>query len=314
MRKSIKIKMVDYGFQGYKPENELIYKVLSEKYDIVFSETPEYLISGGYGFDHLKYDCVKILSNSENCVSDFNLFDYAIGHDYLEFGDRYIRMPHYAAYPEYYTLAAPRQFTDEELLNRKFCSFVVSNANCDPIRDKFFHELSKYKRVDSGGRYLNNIGEPVADKLVFCRGYKFNIAFENSSVPGYTTEKIMQPMSVGSVPIYYGNPLVARDFNPASFVQVANEADIPRAIEEIVYLDTHDEAYLEKCRETCVVGDVNRHKELYASFLDHIIEQPLEEAKRLSAYGNQAQKRQLMISLLRARAILHKFDLRRFFR
>lgn len=83
--------------------------------------------------------------------------------------------------------------SDQELLNRKFCSFVVSNSQfSDPLRKRFFERLCKYKKVDSGGRYLNNIGGPVRDKLAFCRGYKFNIAFENSSVDGYTTEKIME--------------------------------------------------------------------------------------------------------------------------
>ena len=34
--------------------------------------------------------------------------------------------------------------------------------------------------------------------------YKFNICFENSSTPGYVTEKIIQSMYVNSIPIYWG--------------------------------------------------------------------------------------------------------------
>ena len=37
------------------------------------------------------------------------------------------------------------------------------------------------------------------------------IAFENSSFPGYTTEKIFEPMLEGSIPIYWGNPRVDED-------------------------------------------------------------------------------------------------------
>ena len=44
----------------------------------------------------------------------------------------------------------------------------------------------------------------------------FTIAFKNDSYPGYTTEKIYEPMYVNSLPIYSGNPLVYRDFNPAT--------------------------------------------------------------------------------------------------
>ena len=36
-----------------------------------------------------------------------------------------------------------------------------NNINSDPVRDLFFRQLSKYRKVDSGGRHLNNIGGPV---------------------------------------------------------------------------------------------------------------------------------------------------------
>ena len=71
----------------------------------------------------------------------------------------------------------------------------------------FFVKLSKYKQVDSGGRTLNNIGGPVEDKMEFIKDYRFVISFENAEYPGYTTEKIIQPMFVDSIPIYWGNPL-----------------------------------------------------------------------------------------------------------
>ena len=60
----------------------------------------------------------------------------------------------------------------------------------------FFQRLSRRKRVDSGGRAFNNIGGPIPAgspaKLDFLRAYKFNLAFENASLPGYTTEKIVE--------------------------------------------------------------------------------------------------------------------------
>ena len=59
---------------------------------------------------------------------------------------------------------------------RKFCSFVVSNADAKPIRQHFFEKLSDYKKVDSGGRFMNNVGGPVADKIDFHRQHKFVIA------------------------------------------------------------------------------------------------------------------------------------------
>lgn len=287
-RKRIKLGFAD-KWVGFKPEEDAYYKLLAKHYDIELSDSPDYLICCHTGHSHLKYDCVKILDEGENIVPDFNQYDYAVGFDHLDFGDRYLRVPLYVFFKGYRGLAnrqAPPP--DDVLLDRKFCSFVVSNGNMvDPIRDRFFRELSKYKRVDSGGRHLNNIGSPVPDKLDFCRGYKFNIAFENCDSPGYTTEKVMQPLSVFSVPIYWGNPLVERDFLPDCMVRVKDEDDIARAIEEIIRLDRDDAAYLARAKAPCLVTPPGEYERRLEAFLCHIIDQPLEQARRLNRYGFQ---------------------------
>ena len=78
--------------------------------------------------------------------------------------------------------------------------------------------MSSKEKVDSGGKFLNNVGGPVTDKLSFIKDYKFVISFENSSYPGYTTEKILEPMLVNSIPVYWGNPLVYNDFNYRTYI------------------------------------------------------------------------------------------------
>ena len=44
------------------------------------------------------------------------------------------------------------------------------------------------------------------EKLCIIRSYKFTLAIENSRSLGYVTEKLFQPLLVGSVPIYMGAP------------------------------------------------------------------------------------------------------------
>src|SRR3989475_11313963 len=92
----------------------------------------------------------------------------------------------------------------DEILAAKthFCSFIASNTRHPRTtrkRNDFFHRLSRYKKVDAGGRAFNNIGYRVPGgpwgKIEFLKRYKFNIAFENASLPGYTTEKIVEPMA-----------------------------------------------------------------------------------------------------------------------
>ena len=316
MRRKLNIDFVGFG-TATPLDERLIYRLIARSYEICRGGKPDYVVvQGASAAGHGRFDdCVKVLLNGENDAPDFNAFDYAIGFDHMAFGDRYLRCPLFAMYRGFDALVSRSNgMTDDELLNRKFCSFVVSNASfCDPIRRKFFERLSKYKKVDSGGRWLNNVGGPVKDKLEFCRGYKFNIAFENSSSPGYVTEKIMEAYAAQTVPIYYGDPTVETDFRPESMVRVRDEDDIERAVEEIIRLDQDDAAYLRKVKEPCLAyDDPKKYERELESFLFHIFDQPLHEARRRCFYGHQQMMREHMRKLMKldqwigkARQVLH---------
>ena len=146
---------------------------------------------------------------------------------------RHFRLPQYVFYvDDVQRLVKPPGFDAGAALRAKtkFANFVVSNPRC-PERNRFFRQLHRRRHVDSGGRHFNNLGRPIADKLAFIRDYKFTLAFENSASDGYTTEKLVEPMLAGSVPIYWGNPLVGLDFNPRSFIDVSAFPDFDAAIE-----------------------------------------------------------------------------------
>ena len=313
--KKIRIRFVDYA-RNDNPKNGLAYQLISRHFEIDDCGAADYAICFGQGLSHVQYDsCVKILMQGENSTPNFNDYDYAVGFDHLDFGDRYLRMPLYPFWRKPFLMLDECRMKDPEiLLRRKFCSFVVSNAAFgDPMRQKFFERLSKYKKVDSGGRWMNNVGGPVKDKLDFCRGYKFNIAFENSAYDGYTTEKIMEAYAAESVPIYFGNPTIETDFRLESMVRVKDESDIERAVEEVIRLDNDDAAYLAKCRERCfAVSDPMVYERELEAFLVHIFEQPLEQARRRARYGHQAMMREHMRKLMKldqwigkARQVLH---------
>lgn len=166
---------------------------------------------------------------------------------------------------------------------RKFCSFVYSNGEwASPLRKQFFDLLSAYKRVDSGGRYMNNVGGPVEDKLAFQSEYKFCIAFENSVGEGYTTEKLVEAMMSGSIPVYWGDPSVAEEFNPGSFINVSDFGSLEEVVQEVVRLDNDDEAYLEMLNRPWVrpcdgAYDAVLHSgERLSAFLGDIVEHPVK--------------------------------------
>jgi hypothetical protein len=186
---------------------------------------------------------------------NFGECDFAFTFDHLNRADHY-RLPLYAWYADPATLVKP-PLDAERILAEKtgFCNFVYSNSRCK-LRIKFFEKLSKYKRVDSGGRLLNNIGGPVSDKRAFLAQYKFTIAFENESYPGYTTEKILDPMLMGSLPIYWGNPLVHLDFNPRSFINFSDYGGLDDLVDRVVEVDRNDELYCQYVREPWYHGNV----------------------------------------------------------
>ena len=301
-RRKIKLKFIDQ-WVGHVPEEDKCYKLLSKHFDIELSNAPDYVIDGGLGDDYLRYDnAIKIANIGENIVPDFNFFDYAIGFDRLDFGDRYLRVPLYAFYGQYGLLGRREPPDPKSLLDRGFCSYVVSNAGlADPIRTQFFHELCKYKKVDSGGRHLNNVGGPVVDKMAFCAKYKFNIAFENCSSPGYVTEKVMQPMTCFSLPIYYGDPLVEEEFSPLSIVHVRGRDDIERAIDEVIRLDRNDDEYIARVMAPCLSKPFGHYESLLEDFLVAIFSKAKDEARRLNVYGYQRHLRD-------RRAKLHRLE------
>ncbi|MFT6841279.1 MAG: hypothetical protein ACJASR_000036 [Psychroserpens sp.] len=139
--------------------------------------------------------------------------DFAVSFD-SNFNIRHLRLPLYLVYFESGTLTKTRD--TEKLLKKKkgFCSFLVSNAIESQERISFFRKLSKYKEIASGGKHANNVGGPVANKREFISKYLFNIAFENSSFPGYTTEKIAEPWVEGYILIYYLDTKITKEINP----------------------------------------------------------------------------------------------------
>ena len=89
---------------------------------------------------------------------------------------------------------------------------------------------------------MNNVGSPVADKYAFESEYKFSIAFENASYSGYTSEKILEAFAAGTVPIYWGDPDIAKVYNSKAFINL-NEGktlvmcgDFNRSAEDFVIL------------------------------------------------------------------------------
>ena len=245
----IKINFTDW-WHGFDKFDNYFYNLLKDEFEIEISDDPDYIFYSVFGNTHLNYKCTKIFYTGENIAPDLNYCDYSFSFDYIDDCRNY-RLPLYLLYDGYYELSNEKVI-NENLVNRKFCNFVASNGDCYN-RNKFVEKLSKYKMVDSGGRFMNNIGSPVIDKRKFQSEYKFSIAFENNAYRpehnGYTTEKIMEPMTTNSIPIYWGNPIIYKEFNTKSFVNYYDFNNDDDLIEYIIELDRNDDKYMELLKQ-----------------------------------------------------------------
>ena len=189
------------------------------------STSPNILFYSSYGMNFLKYRCRRIFFSAENRKPDFAECDFAL--TCAPDGGRNLCLPYYviASGDDLPALCAPRDGVRIARSKTRFCNFIYSHIRgCE--RNLFFRILHAQKPVDAAGELYNNTPAPSPHfsanwreaKIEFMRDYKFSIAFENESWPGYTTEKITDAFLAGTVPIYYGNPKITDDFNPEAFI------------------------------------------------------------------------------------------------
>ena len=136
----------------------------------------------------------------------------------------------------------------------KFCNFLYSGDYLPytGVRRAFCKLLMRYKHIDCPSKSLNNtlpvsliskIAPPVKDKISFFKDYKFTIAFENEPASGYITEKIVHPLAVGSIPIYWGSSKIANYFNPKAFINCHDYQNFEQVVERVIEIDNDPDLY-----------------------------------------------------------------------
>jgi len=134
----------------------------------------------------------------------------------------------------------------------KFCCFIVSNGRCQ-VRNKIFSALNQYKKVESFGKFANNMGTVLTydywspEFTQFISNYKFIICFENSKFGTYSTEKIVNPYLANTIPIYWSSHHIKNVINPDSMLFLEDERDESYIdlINRVIELDNDDAKYLE---------------------------------------------------------------------
>lgn len=219
---------------------ERMLRLLGERRPAVRADFDEadLLIYSDFGERHWGFKGWKVYLTGENMVPDFRQCDLAYSPVEIPGDPRAVRLPYYAqVLPGLGSLVRPAGHDPEALLDRPgFACFVASNPR-GRERNRFFRALHRRRPLVSAGRHFNTTGRPLADKMDLLRGFRFNLAFENTRSPGYVTEKLVEPLLAGAIPIYWGAPDVDREFDPGCMIDVSRFPDERAAIEHVLAVD-----------------------------------------------------------------------------
>ncbi len=295
MSNKVKIALADFyreEKENHIMENRIRAALAQMDCEVELSDQPDFVFCNCFGKDALRYNCTRILYSSENIRPDFNLYDYAISCDWMEYEDRFLHLPWYCYLGQDRAREAAlvkHTQPDEYYSSRQgFCTYVVRNYGANPIREQMFEELSQYKWVASGGGSRNNLpdGKPVEDKIRFQEGYRFSLCFENAQTSGYCTEKILEGFASGGVPVYWGDPSVTRIYNPEAFINCNDCKTAQEMVEKVRAVEEDPQRWWYMVHQPAFLNpeQVRRDVEndLMGSFIRGIVAQGPQASRRRS--------------------------------
>jgi alpha(1,3/1,4) fucosyltransferase len=200
-----------------------------------------------------------VFLTGEDVMPDMRRCDAAISFRRDISSPRHMRIPNWV-HRMHLSGTSPRSLLSEHRpparRGNRFCLFLYTHRVA--LREAFCRLLAERKPVDAPGRSLNNmpaIGGGIGDKLALQSQYRFTIAFENARSPGYTTEKLVESFCAGSLPVYWGDPLVHLDFNPDAFLNLADFPSQDSLVEAVLALDENGDSWNERMQRPIYAGD-----------------------------------------------------------
>ena len=269
-KRTLRVDFVSFWPNFIKTDN-YFYHLLNSKYNIKIDTISPEIVFHSYDYsgnqEHKKYNknkTLKVFYSGENVEPNFT--DSHFTFTYKNIADnRNMRLPLWVLHINWFNIRYKKNrdigyhinlnslLNKKQKINKNFCSFIASQPKGNRV--EFFQKLNSIQKIDSGGRLLNNIDKQVKGrgdqhwKYNFLKNYKFNIAFENTIDSGYVSEKIIQPMSVNSIPIYWGDEEAKKDFNVNSFIFVNDFQNEKKLFEYIIELKNNNNLLEEKMME-----------------------------------------------------------------
>lgn len=294
----IRVTFADF-WPNFNHEEMTVFRELSKKYKLILSDNPDVVFASVFGMSSLNYGAPIIAIGGEKYFYNWQVTKAYISAKYS--------FPHASYFP--YTCLFCRPDIYEKRINNnptKFASFVVGNGNvgdCTQLRVKLFlslqtEALKKGLNIESCGNVYRNTQEkaPYPAKEyeglhldpVWLSKYKFNICCENSLYPGYLTEKVVQALIAGCIPISLTHESNMTILNPKAGIYGHGESDIPTMISRVINM-TEDEYQQMKTEPPFLIDMKTLTQNFHALFISDVekilksnIEKSLKDIKILS--------------------------------
>lgn len=274
----MKIYFADF-WGGFPQNDNYFYHLLRTRYEVEIDPVdPDIVFFSLFGNEIHRYTnhrCKKVFFTGENRKPPTNICDLSFSFEptggnnvYLPlwvlflnwFGVSYSHERDISYLHSIEDLISPVSDIDALLKQKtRFCSFIVKNPNSN-LRVEFCKHMQTRFPVECPGDVLNNCekiggrGDQI-QKIQFLKNYRFNIAFENSFNTGYVTEKIIQPMFVRCVPIYWGGTEAFKYFNSDSFIWCGDCESMDHAVDKVQRIENDRDLYVNMIRNPVLQSD-----------------------------------------------------------
>ena len=113
---------------------------------------------------------------------------------------------------------------------RAMCSLIASAKRSQPGH-RLRHAVVEWARGTGAEIEIMGRGyRPFSDKAEGLAPYRYSVVIENVREPGYFSEKLVDALLCGTVPIYWGAPDIGRFFDTRAMVICEDLADVQRAV------------------------------------------------------------------------------------
>jgi hypothetical protein len=147
----------------------------------------------------------------------------------------------------------------DPLTPRSALTSLVASDKRHTEGQRLRHRLAEWSRgAGADVRLLGRGYEPFEERSRGFLPFRFSVVIENSREAGYFTEKLIDCLLCGTVPIYWGDPEIGRHFDLGGIIACCNEAEIREAMRSVTEEDF-------EARQDAVA----RNAVLARNFVDH---------------------------------------------